>query len=127
MAVWQIKQKLDKPETIHKLEQAFALDCSIPEACLYADICKQSYYNLLKDRPELIDRFDSLRNKPVLLARQEVIKWMKDNPELALKYLERKRKDEFSLKTENDTNLFVKEIKIKLPWEEELTDENNNI
>jgi len=114
MAKWQIKQKLDNPETVKKLEQAFALDCSIPEACLYADICKQTYYNLLKDRPDLIDRFEALRNKPVLLARQELIKWLKDNPELALKYLERKRKDEFSTKTETD-NKVSWDIIIKLP------------
>jgi hypothetical protein len=30
---------------------------------------------------------------------------MKYNPDLALKYLERKRKNEFSLKTENESNV----------------------
>jgi hypothetical protein len=48
---------------------------------------------------------------------------MKDNPELALKYLERKKKNEFSLKTEQETNLNINEIKIKLPNQED--NENN--
>jgi hypothetical protein len=43
-----------------------------------------------------------LREKPVLIARQTVVKSLKDNPEMALKYLERKRKKEFSTRTETD-------------------------
>lgn len=34
------------------------------EACFYANISKQSYYDLIKYKPELIDRFEALRNKP---------------------------------------------------------------
>ena len=105
MAKWQIKPKLDNPEVIKKLEEAFALDCSIWEACFYADISIQTYYNIIDDKPELLDRFTALREKPVLMARQEVVKGFKWNPELALKYLERKRKNEFSTKTESDNNI----------------------
>ena len=106
MAKWQVKPKLDNPETVKKLEEAFALDCSIPEACFYANISKQTYYNLLEEKPELLDRFTALREKPVLIARQTVVKACKDNADMALKYLERKRKDEFSLKVEtNNTNV----------------------
>lgn len=100
MAKGQKKQKLDNPITVKKLEEAFALDCTVSEACFYANISRQSYYDLIKYKPELFDRFEWLRNKPVLLARQEVVKWMRSNPDLALKYLERKRKDEFSTKQE---------------------------
>ena len=100
MAKWQVKQKLDNPIVIQKLEEAFALDCTIWEACFYAEIVPQTYYNLISSKPELLDRFTALRNNPVLLARQELVKGLVDNPELALKYLERKRKDEFSTKQE---------------------------
>ena len=113
MAKWQIKPKLDNPETVKKLEEAFALDCSIMEACFYANISKQTYYDLIAYKPELIDRFEALRNKPVLMARQEVVKGFRWNPDLALKYLERKRKNEFSLKTisenKNEINLTLSE------------------
>lgn len=87
-------------EKVKKLEEAFALDCSVWEACFYADITKTTYYNRLEKNPQLVDRFNALREKPVLMARQSVVKSLKENPEMALKYLERKRKKEFSLRTE---------------------------
>lgn len=37
---------------------------------------------------------------PYLKARQEVIKRLQDNPDFSLKYLERKKKNEFSLRHE---------------------------
>jgi predicted DNA-binding protein YlxM (UPF0122 family) len=89
-------------EKIKKLEEAFALDCSIAEACFYADISKVTYYNRIERKPELLNRFEALRQKPVLLARQTVVKAVKDNPDIALKYLERKRKNEFSTRQEID-------------------------
>lgn len=87
-------------QKVKKLEEAFSLDCSIWEACFYADISKQTYYNRLETKPELVDRFNALREKPVLIARQTVVKALTTQPDIALKYLERKRKDEFSTRTE---------------------------
>lgn len=92
-------------EKVKKLEEAFALDCTINEACFYADITKQTYYNRIEKNPALVDRFEALREKPVLLARQSVITNMKTNGELALKYLERKKKSEFTPKQEIDANI----------------------
>ena len=68
-------------ETIQKLEQVFSIGGSVEEACFFANISKQSYYNWTKDNPELKDRFDALRQKPILKARQEVIKGLDNNPE----------------------------------------------
>lgn len=70
----QIKPKLDDKETIKKLEEAFSWDCSVDEACLHADISPPTYYKLLEYKPELIKRFEALRNNPVLKARAEVVK-----------------------------------------------------
>lgn len=81
-------------EKIKKLEEVFAIDGSVGEACFYADISKTTYYNWLEKKPELVGRFEALRNRPVLKARQTVVKGL-DAPEFALKYLERKRKAEF--------------------------------
>ena len=105
MAKWQVKQKIDNEKIINDLQQAFWLDCTIMEACYYAWISKQTYYNLLDYKPKLKEKFDSLRNKPVLIARQELVKGLTNNPELALKYLERKRKDEFSTRSEVNSNI----------------------
>ena len=36
-------------ETIHKLEEVFALDGTVEEACMFADIGKSTYYDFIKD------------------------------------------------------------------------------
>jgi len=97
----QISPKLT-PDTVHKLEEAFALDATVGEACFYADISRTTYYEWIKNNPELADKFERLREKPVLLARESVVKALKTDPELSLKYLERKRRSEFATKVENE-------------------------
>ena len=87
-------------DTVRKLEEAFSLGCSDLEACLLADISKQTLYDYQKIHPEFVDRKEMLKEKPILLARTSVIKGLDENPELALKFLERKKKDEFSLRNE---------------------------
>jgi hypothetical protein len=82
-------------EVVNKLEEVFSLDGTIEEACLYAGISRQTYYNWIKENSELIDRFNLLRKTPILKARRTVVSALTD-PEFALKYLERKLKAEFS-------------------------------
>lgn len=84
---------------VQKLEEAFSLDCTVEEACFLANISKQTYYNWIKSFPEQKERFDALRQKPIIKARTTVIASL-DDPDMALKYLERKKKDEFSTKQE---------------------------
>lgn len=91
--------KLTK-ETINKLEEAFAIDASIAESCFYANISTQTYYNWIKDNPELKERFDALRERPVLLARQTAVKKLSESYSNAMDYLSRKRKKEFSQRQE---------------------------
>jgi hypothetical protein len=98
------KKKIGRPpkftdEIVNKLEEVFALDGTIGEACFYAGISRTAYYNWIEENPELVDRFDALRENPVLKARRSVIDGLVD-PEFALKYLERKKKGEFSVRQE---------------------------
>src|SRR3990167_7475227 len=88
-------------ETIKKLEEAFAIDCSIEEACFYANISHQTYYNWIKADLKLAERFEALRQKPVLLARQTAVKKLTESYSNAMDYLSRKRKEEFSSRQEN--------------------------
>lgn len=83
-------------DVVLKLETAFSYDCTIAEACLYAGISVSAYYVNVTKKPELKERFDLLRNTPVLHARQAVVKSFNTDPNLALRYLERKRREEFS-------------------------------
>ena len=86
--------------TLKKLNEAFAFSYTNKKACYYTEISKQTLYNYQKDHPEFVDQKEALKQRPILLARQEVIKGLEGNPELALKFLERKKKDEFSLRSE---------------------------
>lgn len=102
----QVENKPGRPSkrdetTIQKLEQAFALDATVEEACFYAKIGKSTYYNWVEEDPALLERFEALRNTPVLAARQKVISAINTDPDIAFRYLERKRKGEFAARTEH--------------------------
>ena len=86
---------------IQKLEEAFLLGCSDLEACLVADVSKTALYNYQTAHPEFVERKEALKKTPIYQARKCVVDECKTNPDLALKYLERKNKKEFSLRQEN--------------------------
>lgn len=81
-------------ETVNKLEEVFAIGGTDEEACFYANISKQTLYDYQKIHPEFIDRKEALKEKPILKARQTVVKSL-DNLQDAKWYLEKKRKKEF--------------------------------
>lgn len=86
-----------------KIDEAAAYGCTNAEIALYCGIETKTIYNWFNRDPKLKERVKQLKDKPILLARQTVLKAIKnDNAEMALKYLERKKKDEFSLKTETE-------------------------
>lgn len=86
---------------VKKLEEAFAFDSTIGEACFYAGISRQTYYTWMEANPDLLDRFEELRNTPVLAARKKVINAINTDTDTAQWYLERKRKSEFAARTEH--------------------------
>lgn len=90
-------------EVVNKLEEAFSIGCSIEEACFYANISRQSYYNWEKENKELFDRFNELKQKPILKARQSVVNGLSDS-EFALKFLSKKKRDEFGDRLDLTTN-----------------------
>ena len=94
-------------EVIRKLEEAFAIDATVDEACFYANISRQNYYDHVKggegateEQQKLFDRFQELRERPVLLARQTVVKKIPESYQNAMDYLRRKRRNEFAEKKE---------------------------
>lgn len=97
------------PEKILLLEQAFSLGCSDLEACIYADISKTTLYNFQEKHPDFVDRKELLKEKLVLKARSVIAKSLNDDDKDTAKwYLEKKKKDEFSTKIENDLSLIDK-------------------
>ena len=88
------KPKKDKvrslsQDVIDNLEIAFNLGASDMEACFYAGIRYQQLREYLKEDPEFADRREVLKQRPVLEARQTVIKALKEDPKLALEFLDR--------------------------------------
>lgn len=72
---------------VKKLEEAFVVGSNVEEACYYADISRQTFYNWIDENPELLDRFNVLRRAPVLKARMTLSKALETNPKLAMEYL----------------------------------------
>jgi len=89
-------------EVLRKLEEAFALGCTDLEACLYADIGKSTLYDYQNANPEFLERKEELKESPVLRARTTVVKEIANDADLAMKFLERKCKKEFSTKVESE-------------------------
>lgn len=92
---------------VKKLEEAFAMGCTDDEACIYANISRQTLYTYQNNNKEFLDRKELLKQTPILLARQTVIESLKI-PQTAQWFLERKKKDEFTARQEIEHNVNVK-------------------
>lgn len=55
-----------------RLETAFALGCNTKEALVFSGVSKDAYFRLLQRQPEFRDRFEQLRQTPVLMAKRNV-------------------------------------------------------
>jgi hypothetical protein len=82
------------PEVIGKLEQAFSIGCSNEEACSYAEINADTFYEWLKLHPEFSERIKRLKEKPFLKARQTIYDSL-SGADHAFRFMERKKKKEF--------------------------------
>lgn len=100
------KKQVGRPTVINetvvsKLEQAFSMGCSDLEACLFADISKQTLYDYQKKHPDFIDRKAMLKEKMIFKARSVIADALNKKDENTAKwYLERKAKNEFGTRTE---------------------------
>ncbi len=110
----------DEKIVVERLSEIWGLGGSDSEASFYADISNASLSRYLAAHPEIAERKAKLLQRPVLLARRAIINSFdgekvqlvtKDgkevtvtraDPEMALKYLERKHRQEFSLRSEVD-------------------------
>lgn len=108
-----------------KLEEVFAIGGTDSEACFYADISPDTLYSYQLKNPEFTERKEALKNKPILLARQEVVKGIKGNPNFALSYLERKLKGEFSTRQEVESSVRLIDSTVKIALIEKLTNRDD--
>lgn len=86
---------------LQKLEEGFMKGLSDREACLYVGISAQTLYNYCKEHPEFLERKELLKEQLKMRAKLTLAqKIEKGNLGMTMWYLERKAKDEFSLKQE---------------------------
>lgn len=91
----------DEIVVITKLEEAWALGCSDAEASALADVSTASLCRYLQAHPKISERKEQLKEHPVLAARSTLLKAIQGGDgDLALKFLERKRRDEFATRSE---------------------------
>lgn len=98
-------------KTIQKLEEAFGWGCTDLEACLHADIKKSTLYKYQIANPEFVERKEMLKENPVRLARESVVRALPEDKNLAFAYLKARKKDEFGDKLTIDGDLTVNVIK----------------
>ena len=90
----------DEKTVVLKLEQAFAVGASDAEACFYAEISEAALYSYQKKHPEFQEQKNRLKQKPVLQARQTLVKELATSVETAKWYLVKKVPSEFGDKQE---------------------------
>ena len=78
------------------LEEAFVDGLSDREACIFAGIGRQTLYDYCKKNPEFSDRKEGLKMMPTINAKRTIAKAVQKDPAMALKYLERKERDEWA-------------------------------
>jgi predicted DNA-binding protein YlxM (UPF0122 family) len=78
-----------------KIEEVAALDGTVEEMAYYCDVSRQTIYNWFKLEPDLFDKVERLRQRPILKARQTINKKMSESYANAVDYLKRKKRLEF--------------------------------
>ena len=91
---------LENPETRANLLAAASFDMNVEAMCAYAGIDKATYYRYIKENPDFLNEITQKQTLPYQRAIQTIITKMEDDPHLAMKYLERKHKNEFSPRQE---------------------------
>lgn len=79
------------PDVVNKLESIFKIDWTVWEACSYAGISRETYYNREKADKKFFDRMTAAKNYPFILARKTLMKGMQEwDNRSAIEYLKRR-------------------------------------
>lgn len=118
---------IDK-DVLNKLETSYSMGCTDSEACLFANISKQTLYNYQDKHPEFVERKAMLKQKMIFKARSVIADSLNNKDEkTAMWYLERKCKDEFSTKQEIGGNVSVQKVFITKEDEKNALEHINGI
>jgi hypothetical protein len=116
------------PETINKLKEGFAQGFSVRNACIWADISQDTYFNYCKKNPRFSEQCKTLQQKPLIKSILVINKALNEGDVSTAKwYAERKAKDEFSLRQEltgEDGDPIKQDIKIDIVFEKGTKEED---
>lgn len=87
-------------DVIDKLEYVYSLDGTDREACLHAGISPDCLYKYQREHPDFIQRKEALKEAVILKARNAIVSKIEEGTETAKWYLSRKKKEEFSERSE---------------------------
>jgi len=88
---------LKDKDTVRKLEEAFTIGCTAVEACRYANIGRSTFYGWMKDEG-FSDKMEVRKMAPVLKAKRTIYMHL-DQIAVAKWWLERRRRQEYSLRS----------------------------
>ena len=60
------------PEHLYSLEHSLADGLNNREACFLADISEAWFYKVLKTRPDLVEKFEALKDSPKIKAKKNI-------------------------------------------------------
>lgn len=85
-------------DTVRKLEQAFAIGCTVEEACSVSGVSRSAYYKRLEDDEQFMDKMERARLFMIIQARHTVCNAIRrGDVKTSIWYLERKRRSEFGV------------------------------
>jgi hypothetical protein len=106
-------------EVVDKLEYAFMRGFNDEQASFHAGIDKSTLYNYCKVHPEFSTKKETLKSHLVMQSKINIFEAIESGSVLDSKWLlERKAKDEFSLKTETEHSGEVKSKVVYIEKEE---------
>lgn len=115
-------------KTLNKLETGFMMGFNVLECCLYADISTQTYYDYINKHEEFSDKIKLLKQNVSMQAKANIAMSIAEgNKEDSKWHLERRNRQEYSLKSESDTNnetkIEFKTVRITNKQKEQTKDE----
>jgi hypothetical protein len=98
-------------DIVAKLEMGFMKGLNVTECCHYAKISRNCFYEYLEKNPGFKDRMEELKSNPSTKAKLNIVEAIESgDTDLAKWWLERRNKDEFSLKQEVEANVSVTKL-----------------
>ncbi len=95
-------------DTLHSLELAFMCDFNVSQACLHANISRDTYYSYIQRNTNLADRFARMRRYPVSKAKAVIAdSLVKGNVNTAKWLLERRDRENYGNQTEININVLA--------------------